>query len=1176
MIDRSYLESILEKRVLILDGAMGTMLQRQHLTEEDFRADRFHDHKTPLMGNNDVLVLTRPDIIASIHWEYLQAGADIIETNTFCANSITQADYHLSHLAAEISEAGAKLARQTVDRFMKEYPERECFVAASIGPTNRTASMSPDANRPGYRAVTFDDLVSAYSEQIEALICGGVDLLMMETVFDTLNLKAGLFAVETIQNKLGTDLPVMVSVTFSDASGRTLSGQTLEGFWNSVAHARIFSVGMNCGLGAEQLRPYIYELSELAPDVFISCHPNAGLPDEFGNYSNETPEHMGNVIREFVLQKKINIVGGCCGTNPDFIRAIARSVCGLKPRIRTPRRHLTRLSGLEAFTVRPDMNFVNIGERTNVAGSKKFLRLIKEENYEEALAIARHQVENGAQIIDVNMDDGMLDAKVCMREFLNLLASEPEISRVPIMIDSSDWEVIETGLKCLQGKGVVNSISLKEGEEVFLDHARLIHRYGAAMVVMAFDEKSQAVTLAHKIEVCQRAYHLLTEKAGIPPEDIIFDPNVLMVGAGMEGDREYAMNFIESVRWIKNNLPYAKTSGGISNVSFAFRGKNSIREAMHTVFLYHAVKAGLDMGIVNAAQLGVYEDIEPELRGLVEDLLLNRRADATDRLLEYASRTEEKKEKTDQQSQKQASWRELPARERVITSLVKGIGEYVQEDIMELLSQYPSALKVIEEPLMDGMKEVGQLFGEGKMFLPQVIKSARVMRKSVDVLAPYLEQMDSLNNDLQKQNKKILLATVKGDVHDIGKNIVGIVLKCNHYDVIDLGTMVPCEDILKAALEHNVDAIGLSGLITPSLLEIEHVARAMQKARFKIPLFVGGATTSPEHTAVKLAPQYDMPVVYIRDASLVVGVLDKLLNPIRKYEYVEKLQKQQEHEREQVQIRQAKRKAISLEEARKTRFCIEEDYVPPEPSVLGIQTLQPTFEELAIKINWTAFFYAWLMRGKYPEILNNSYARDLFNDAQRMIQRLEEEKIVGPRGVFGIFPAYSENETIIINGDQELKTERQLFRKPEGLKHYALADFILPKGERKDYIGALAVTTGDGIVELGKHFKEEGDDYNYVLIHTLANRFAEAFAEYTHQKMRDIWGIGAEPDRGIRPAPGYPTCPDHSQKALLFKLLNATKNTGISLTESYMMSPVSSVCAWVFSHPSSNYFTVKY
>lgn len=1175
MKDFSYLTDILKQRVLILDGAMGTMLQRRHLEEADFRGERFAKHDRALKGNNDILSLTRPDVIADVHRLYLEAGADIIETNTFNSNSISQADYGLSDLASELSQAGARIARQTADAFMSKHPERRCFVAASIGPTNQMTSMSPDANEPGKRTVTFDDLVRVYTEQVEALIRGGADLLLVETVFDTLNAKAALLAIENVLEAQKKSLPVMVSVTLSDASGRTLSGQTLAAFWNSISHAPLFSVGINCALGAEDIRPYVEELSRLAPDTYISCHPNAGLPNAFGEY-DETPEHMARVVGDFARQKWVNIIGGCCGTNPDFIRAIANTVQGMPPRTLKERPHVTSLSGLEPLWITPELNLVNIGERTNVAGSAKFLKLIRAGDYEQALTIGRHQVENGAQIVDVNMDAALLDSEGAMKEFLNRMAAEPEIARVPVMIDSSNWNVIEVGLKCLQGKGIVNSISLKEGETVFLEHARTIRRYGAAMVVMAFDEQGQADTLERKNTICTRAYKLLTEQVHVPPEDIIFDPNVLTIGTGIAEHDNYAVWFIECVRYIKTHLPYAKTSGGISNLSFAFRGNNRVREAIHTVFLYHAVQAGLDMAIVNAAQLGVYEEIEPAFRELVEDLVLNRKPNAAEQILKYAETMQQST--TSGTAEKKDTWRSLPVGERLSATLVKGNSEFIEQDIHEILPLYPTPLRIIEGPLMDGMKQVGALFGSGKMFLPQVVKSARVMQKAVDVLMPLIADNPDAKNTQKK--RKILLATVKGDVHDIGKNIVGIVLKCNHYEVIDLGVMVPCETILKAAQEHQVDAIGLSGLITPSLAEMEHVANALQQAGFTIPLIVGGATTSPTHTAVKIAPQYDFPVIHVADASLISNVLENLFNPRLRYNYVQTLRQTQAIECQHFEDQQAARKLVPLAEAQANCFRSAADYIPPKPAFTGPRILEPSFETLIPFIDWSPFFHAWEIRGRYPGILKNPAAAELFADAQKAIQHIVSEikkPQDGPRGVLGFFPAYSQGDDIHIsgkNGTVTLPTQRQQIQKKTGEPHLALADFIQPQNGQADFIGAMAVTAGRGIVALTKQYKDAGNDYQAILTQSIGDRFAEAFAEYAHQQARTYWGFGEDKKRGIRPAPGYPTCPEHLQKKILFDLLDATPLTGMTLTESYMMQPVSSVCAWIFSHPQSKYFAV--
>lgn len=1159
---------ILKERVLILDGAMGTMLQRRSLREEDFRGERFSEHPYSLAGNNDLLSLTRPDVIADIHRQYLEAGADIIETNTFNANRISQGDYHLADLAKELNRSGAQIARRTAEQFMKEHPGRHAFVAGSVGPTNQTASLSPDALRPGYRAVDFDRLAEVYQEQFEGLMEGGVDIFLIETVFDTLNAKAALYAAEEVFSRTGKRLPLMISVTVADASGRTLSGQTVEAFRNSVSHADLFSIGINCALGAKEIRPYVEELSRLVPHVYISCHPNAGLPNAFGEY-DQTPEEMARIVEEFVRKGWVNIVGGCCGTHPGFISAIAQAVKGIAPRQLREDCHQTRLSGLEPLNFSPGMNLINIGERTNVAGSAKFLRLIQNEEYEEALAIARHQVENGAQVIDINMDDALLDGQKAMRDFLNLVASEPEISRVPVMIDSSDWGVLEAGLKCLQGKGIVNSISLKEGEEIFLEHARRIRRYGAAVVVMAFDEKGQADTLERKIDICTRAYRLLTGKAGVRPEDIIFDSNVLTIGTGIEEHDDYAVWFIEAVRYIKEHLPYARTSGGISNLSFAFRGNNPLREAIHTVFLYHAVQAGLDMAIVNSAQLGVYEEVEPELRNLVEDLVLNRKPNSGEALLKY---TEKLQQKSAHKEKAEESWRDQPVRERLALSLVKGNAEFIEGDLKEVLPEFPSALQVIEGPLMEGMRRVGELFGAGKMFLPQVVKSARVMQKAVSFLMPLI--LAASSGPGAQKKKKILLATVKGDVHDIGKNIVGIILKCNHYDVVDLGVMCACEGILKAAREHQVDAIGLSGLITPSLAEMAHVAGELQEAGFKVPLLIGGATTSSMHTAVKIAPQYDPPVVHVQDASLVSNVLENLFNPKLRYSCVEELRKRQERERQQFDIREASRKLTPIAEARANRFRIDPDYVPPTPSLVGTRVFTPTVEELRRWIDWTPFFHSWEIHGSYPKILEEPGANELYRDAQSILQKMSAEGWVKPRGVLGFFPAFSRGDNIIISGKYLLPTLRQQMLKKAGQPNLALADYLEPEGGKPDFIGALAVSPGEGVLKLAEWYRSQEDDYNAILAQSVGDRLAEAFAEYIHAQARQIWGFPEETGRSVRPAPGYPACPDHTQKKLLFQLLDATELAGMTLTESCMMRPASSVSAWIFSHSQSTYFSV--
>lgn len=1170
------IKKLLQSQILLLDGAMGTMIQRYSLKESDFRGERFQNSPIQLQGNNDLLSINRPDVIKAIHRQYLEAGANIIETNTFNSNRVSQSDYGLQDIAHEIARAGAAIAKETVNTFMAEHPERQCFVAGILGPMNRSASISPDANKPAERAITFDELVNAYKEQAIALLEGGADILMVETVFDTLNAKAALFAVDELLTELNKtdEIPVMLSVTFSDASGRTLSGQTLEAFWNSVCHSNLLSIGMNCALGAHEIYPHLKELSKLARNLFVSCHPNAGLPNAFGEYE-ETPEEMAKIIEQFATEGLVNIVGGCCGTSPDTIRAMAERIRGKQPRKLSDAETITRLSGLEPLNITKNINLVNIGERTNVAGSAKFCKLIQTESFNEALSIARHQVENGAQIIDINMDAALLDSVHSMKTFLNLIASEPEIARVPVMIDSSNWEVIETGLKCLQGKGIVNSISLKEGEEVFLEHARRIHKYGSAMVVMAFDEKGQATTLERKIEICTRAYKLLTGKANIPPEDIIFDPNILTIGTGIAEHNNYAIWFIEAVRYIKKNLPYAKTSGGISNISFAFRGNNLIREAIHTVFLYHAVKAGLDMAIVNSAQLGVYEQIEPKFRELVEDLVLNRTPNASENLLKYA---EEMTISSTHEQKKQDAWRELPAKERLSLSLVKGITDYLDADLKELLGQYNTPLKIIEEPLMDGMKQVGELFGAGKMFLPQVIKSARVMQASVDKLLPFMQDTPETSRNSQNK-KKILIATVKGDVHDIGKNIVGIVLKCNHFDVIDLGVMVPCEKIVQAAKKNQVDAIGLSGLITPSLTEMEHVATELQKAGLNVPLIIGGATTSPTHTAVRLAPLYDAPVVHVADASLISGVLENLFNPAKKFDFIQKHRQKQKELCQTFEYNRIKKKFITEEQANANRFVSAKDYVPAKPAWLGVRRYLPSIQELIPLIEWSPFFHTFEIRGRYPDLLEKPAAKELWDDAQKLLVQLQTSKIT-PKGVLGIFKAACEGNDILIekaNGSPvKIPTMRQLIPQPEGKSNLALADFILPKdnnGDFQDTIAAFAVTSGLEIKDLSESFSENNDPYNSVLTKALGDRLAEAFACYIHQKTKEIYGI-CEEARSIRTAPGYPSCPDHQQKIPLFDLLDAQINTGIELTESTMMNPVNSVCAWIFTHPQAKYFDV--
>jgi 5-methyltetrahydrofolate--homocysteine methyltransferase len=1186
--------SELERRILVLDGAMGTMIQRYNLSEEDFRGNQFKDFSYPLKGNNDILCLTQPDIIQKIHREYLEAGADIIETNTFNANSISQADYHTENLVYEINFSAARLAKEAAEDFSKRTPEKPRFVAGSMGPTNKTASMSPEVNDPGYRAVSFDQLVEVYSQQAEGLLDGGADILLVETVFDTLNAKAALFAIENINEQRGIKVPIMVSGTITDASGRMLAGQTVEAFLISLSHVDLLSIGLNCSLGAQELRPYLVELSKKSP-FYVSAHPNAGLPNQFGQY-DETARQMTPHIYDYAHSGIVNIVGGCCGTTPEHIRMFSEAVKNEKPRPKPQLEKVTRLCGLEPLYINAQSNFINIGERTNVAGSKKFARLIKEEKFDEALAIARQQVENGANIIDVNMDDAMIDAQKAMQRFLNLLMAEPDIARVPIMIDSSKWDVIETGLKCLQGKSIVNSISLKEGEDKFLNQAKMIHRYGAVAVVMAFDEKGQADTFERKIEICSRAYHLLTEKISFPPEDIIFDPNVLAIATGMEEHNNYAVDFIRAVKWIKDNLPYAKISGGISNLSFSFRGNDPIREAIHSVFLYHAIKAGLDMGIVNAGQLQVYDQIPVDMREAVEDVVLNRRPDATERLMAIA----DKFKNIEQNDALINEWRNDSVENRLEYALIKGIDSFIENDVLEAMEKYPHSIQIIEGPLMNGMNKVGDLFGEGKMFLPQVVKSARVMKKAVAVLMPYIEKEKTASDNTNTYAGKILLATVKGDVHDIGKNIVGVVLACNNYEVIDLGVMVPCEKILETARKEKVDIIGLSGLITPSLEEMVNVATEMERQGFDIPLLIGGATTSLIHTAVKLDPVYKHPIVHVKDASKSVPVVNNLLSRSLKKDFIENIKKEYQELREQYSNVRKKQQYLSLSEARKNKVAIDWVAEPPyQPLFVGTKVWKNyPISEIRNYINWMFFFLVWQLKGKYPEILNDpekgEEARKLFRDANLLLDEIENKRLLQANAVFGIYPANSIGDDIEVYTDDTRSKVLKVFRnlrnqvaKTAGEPNPCLSDFIAPKESGiKDYIGAFAVTAGIGLDKLIAKYKSQNDDYHVIMAEALADRLAEAFAELIHLRIRkEIWGYSPEESlsfddilmekyTGIRPAHGYPACPDHSEKTTLFELLNVPKNAGIELTESYMMRPASSVCGLIFSHPKAQYFMV--
>ena len=1191
LIRRRQLEKALAERIVLMDGAMGTMVQRHKLTEKDFRGERFAAHGKDLKGNNDVLVITRPDVIGKIHREYLEAGAGIIETNTFNATSISQADYGLEGAVREMNLAAARLARKVTDEFLSDHPGKEAWVAGAVGPTNRTASMSPDVNRPEYRAVTFRQLSEAYAEQVRALIEGGVDVLLPETTFDTLNLKAALWAMEEVFDEIGFRLPVMISVTITDASGRTLSGQTTEAFWHSIRHARPFSVGINCALGPKEMRPYMAALSKLA-DCFVSCYPNAGLPNAFGGY-DETPEQMGEVLGEFARAGFLNMVGGCCGSTPDHIAAIGKAVSGVAPRVARPPAPSTTLAGLEPYTIGTGGSFTSIGERTNVTGSPKFAGLIREGKFDEAVAVARQQVEAGANLIDINFDEALLDGEASMTHFLNLVGSEPEISRVPMVLDSSKWSVLEAGLQCVQGKSVVNSISLKEGEKVFLEQARKARLYGAAVIVMAFDEAGQAADQNRKVEICRRAYSLLTEKAGFAPEDIIFDVNVLTVATGIEEHNNYAVEFIEAVREIKKTLPGCKTSGGVSNISFSFRGNNPVREAMHSCFLYHAIQAGLDMAIVNAGQLAVYNEIPPDLKERVEDVLLNRRPDATERMLEFA----ETVKAGGKAVVKDEAWRKAPVEERLLHALLKGITDHIDIDTEEARLKYGRPLEVIEGPLMGGMRKVGDLFGEGKMFLPQVVKSARVMKKAVAYLTPFMEKEKAAAGKSTRAGR-ILMATVKGDVHDIGKNIVGVVLACNGYEVIDLGVMVPCEKILAEAKTHGVDVIGLSGLITPSLDEMVTVASEMEREGVKVPLLIGGATTSAAHTAVKIAPAYSGPVVHVIDASRVVGVAQHLLSEDKRAAYLGQVRADQDKQRRDFANRQSGQKLLSIQEARKNaaRFDWTDD--PEKPEFLGVKVFDDfPLKDLEDFIDWSPFFHAWELRGRYPKIFEDPVvgveARKLFADAQVLLKSILGGKRIRARGVMAFFPAQSEGDDILIyedEGRKKIKARihclRQQASRTDGQPNRCLSDFVAPLSSGKwDYLGAFAVTTGHGVEEWARELEKGHDDYQAILLKALADRLAEAFAEKMHQLARQAWGFGrkerlspedliAEKYRGIRPAAGYPACPDHTEKRGLMALLEAEKNAGIRLTENCAMSPASSVSGLYFGHPAARYFAV--
>jgi 5-methyltetrahydrofolate--homocysteine methyltransferase len=1214
------LENVISERILVLDGAMGTMIQRFNLTDEDYRGEQFKDFPHEVKGNNDMLSMTRPDVILDIHRQYLEAGADIIETNTFSGTSVAMADYHMEEYVYEMNLAGAKVAKQAAEEYTAKTPDKPRFVAGSIGPTTKLSSLSPDVNNPGYRAITFDELVVAFTEQANALIDGGVDMLLIETVTDTLNCKAAILACNTViadRKKINADftMPIMVSGTITDQSGRTLTGQTSEAFYNSVSHGNLFSIGLNCALGAKAMKPYLAELSRVAT-TFITVHPNAGLPNEMGAY-DESPDFMGSQVREFLEEGFVNILGGCCGTTPDHIKAFAEIAQKYKPRQIPTIKPMLRLSGLEPLTLTPEIGFLNVGERTNVTGSAKFLKLIKENKYEDALAVAQEQVTGGATVIDINMDEGMLDGVYAMTTFLNLMASEPDIARIPFMIDSSKWEIIEAGLKCVQGKAIVNSISLKGGEEEFIHQANTIKHYGAAVIVMAFDEAGQADTTARRIEIAKRSYDILVDKVNFPAADIIFDLNIFPVATGIEEHRINAISFFEGTKWVRENLPHAHVSGGVSNVSFSFRGNNKVREAIHSAFLYHGRLAGMDMGIVNPTMLEVYDSIDKDLLERIEDVLLNRRDDATDRLIEIA---EGLKGQTNESNVAVLEWRNGDVESRITHALVKGVIDFVDEDTEEARQKYTSPLKVIEGPLMDGMNVVGDLFGAGKMFLPQVVKSARVMKKAVAYLLPFLEEEKKNSGDTSKNAGKILMATVKGDVHDIGKNIVGVVLACNNFEIIDLGVMVSAEKILDEAQKNNVDIIGLSGLITPSLDEMVYVAKEMQKRGMKIPLLIGGATTSRVHTSVKIDPHYDGPVVYVLDASKSVPVASNLLSPDLKDDYIASVKQEYEDYREEYANRQTIKNYISIADARKNKLKIDwENTQIKRPTFLGNKTLKNySLKEIAEYIDWTPFFQTWDLHGKYPKIMTDhvvgEQARTLYADAQEILTKIIAEKWFVANAVFGFYPTntkdgdtqlifahevideghnsscselthdhkiYKENRDLTIGQYQHLRQQGQ---KGSGLPNLSIADFVAPvETGIRDYSGGFAVTIF-GADEKAKEYETALDDYSAIMVKALADRFAEAFAELLHAKVRtQYWGYAedekldnndliSEKYQGIRPAPGYPACPDHTLKRTLFSLLNAEEAIGIQLTESLAMYPASSVSGFYYSHPQSKYF----
>jgi 5-methyltetrahydrofolate--homocysteine methyltransferase len=1187
------LHQIAADRILVLDGAMGSLIQEYKLSESDFRGTILKDHLHDVKGNNELLSLTRPDVIKEIHIAYLEAGSDIIETNTFSATAVAQADYHLSHMAYELNVASAKIAKEACLEFMKLHPERPRFVAGALGPTNRTASLSPDVNRPGFRAIYFDELKQAYRDQARGLIDGGADILLVETIFDTLNAKAALYAIEELLEERNLKMPIMISGTITDASGRTLSGQTVEAFYISMSHGELFSIGLNCALGAKEMRPYVQELAKIS-NCYVSAYPNAGLPNELGAY-DQTAEEMEQFIRDFASSGFVNIIGGCCGTTPKHIKAMAEGVKGIQPRkISNTKPNYTQLSGLEPFIFRPELNFVNVGERTNVTGSKVFSKYILNNKYDEALSVARQQVEAGAQIIDVNMDEGLLDGVKAMQDFLLLISSEPEIVKVPVMIDSSKWEVIEAGLKCLQGKSIVNSISLKEGETKFLEQAKKVKRYGASVIVMAFDEEGQADTIDRKVNICKRAYDLLIEKVQFKAEDIIFDPNIFAVATGIEEHNEYAIYFIEATRKIKALCPGAKISGGVSNLSFSFRGNEQVRQAMHSAFLYHAIKAGMDMGIVNAGQIDVYDQIDPTLLTLVEDVLFNRRADATERLTEFADSIKSSSKK---ETKAVEEWRTKTVEERLKYALVKGISEFVVADTTEALEKFKRPLLVIEGPLMDGMNEVGDLFGAGKMFLPQVVKSARVMKQAVGYLTPFME---AEAQGVAKTKGKILLATVKGDVHDIGKNIVGVVLACNSYEIVDMGVMIPCDKILDKAIEINADVIGLSGLITPSLDEMVYVASQMQKRGMKLPLLIGGATTSKLHTAIKIEHEYEEPVIHVLDASRAVGVVSNLLSEDKKLraDFLQSTRDEYERVRIQRQNRNASRVLLNIEDARKNKLQLDwKNYNPPIPKKQGIFRFPNIpLEILKDYLDWTPFFQSWELAGKYPAILEDKIvgveAKKIFVDANILLDKIIKEKSLQARAVIGLFPAKNIGDDIEVRINENKKIQlhhlRQQIKKAEGQANFCLSDYIAPKESNKqDYIGAFAVSAGFGVDELVKYYESKHDDYNAILVKALADRLAEACAEYMHKKVRtEYWAYSTneslsnedlitEKYQGIRPAPGYPACPEHTEKQILWNMLDVEENTGISLTDSCAMFPTAAVSGWYFSHPDSKYFGIS-